>query len=148
MDTELFDISNICVRVLQAQLVDNLAESRGVLITSYERARINVDMLLEQGWHYVILDEGHKIRNPEAAVTVALKLVRMSNNLRFIHHKMSGWSSTGSNFEIQREVPVRFSLFCSTGLRIVLFYPGRPCRTISKSCGRCLILYSLANSEP
>lgn len=65
----------------RAQLVDNVAQSRGVLITSYERARINVDMLLEQGWHYVILDEGHKIRNPEAAVTVALKLFRTPHRL-------------------------------------------------------------------
>ena len=55
--------------------MDKIARSKGVLITSYERARISTDMLLEQGWHYVILDEGHKIRNPDAAVTVALKLV-------------------------------------------------------------------------
>ena len=27
-------------------------------------------------WHYVILDEGHKIRNPEAQVTFACKMVR------------------------------------------------------------------------
>ena len=47
----------------------------GVIITSYERVRISVDLLIAQPWHYIILDEGHKIRNPDSAVTHALKQV-------------------------------------------------------------------------
>uniref|UniRef100_H2XXZ3 DNA excision repair protein ERCC-6 n=1 Tax=Ciona intestinalis TaxID=7719 RepID=H2XXZ3_CIOIN len=54
-------------------LINNMVLSRGVLITSYERARLSIDMLMTKGWHYVILDEGHKIRNPQAAVTHAVK---------------------------------------------------------------------------
>jgi len=50
--------------------------SRGVLVTSYERVRLAIEALLGRGWHYVILDEGHKIRNPEAGITHAVKLVR------------------------------------------------------------------------
>nr|XP_039261746.1 DNA excision repair protein ERCC-6-like isoform X3 [Styela clava] len=65
----------------RAQLIDNISQTKGILITSFERARINIEMLLEYGWHYVILDEGHKIRNPEAAVTTALKLFRTPHRL-------------------------------------------------------------------
>lgn len=31
--------------------------------------------LLEKEWHYIILDEGHKIRNPDAKVTLVVKQV-------------------------------------------------------------------------
>lgn len=33
------------------------------------------DYIQKYDWHYVILDEGHKIRNPNAGVTVACKQV-------------------------------------------------------------------------
>lgn len=33
------------------------------------------DDISRHDWHYVILDEGHKIRNPNAAVTLACKQV-------------------------------------------------------------------------
>lgn len=32
-----------------------------------------LDDLLQHHWHYVILDEGHKIRNPDAQATLAVK---------------------------------------------------------------------------
>lgn len=31
--------------------------------------------LLEKEWHYIILDEGHKIRNPDAKATLVVKKV-------------------------------------------------------------------------
>lgn len=58
-------------------LIDRFGSANGILITSYARARISIDDLLTQPWHYVILDEGHKIRNPKAAVTNALKMVSL-----------------------------------------------------------------------
>lgn len=42
--------------------------SRGVLITTYSGLLQHVDNLLKNEWHYVILDEGHKIRNPDSKV--------------------------------------------------------------------------------
>lgn len=48
--------------------------SEGILITTYEGFRIQADMILAyQSWLYMILDEGHKIRNPDAEVTIACK---------------------------------------------------------------------------
>ena len=45
----------------------------GVLITTYESLRIYQDVLTSKKWGYIILDEGHKIRNPDAALTLACK---------------------------------------------------------------------------
>jgi hypothetical protein len=39
-----------------------------ILVTSYVGALQNQEALLAKDWHYVILDEGHKIRNPDAQV--------------------------------------------------------------------------------
>lgn len=48
----------------------------GVLITTFQGVVDYQDYLYEHTWHYIILDEGHKIRNPNAQVTIACKRVR------------------------------------------------------------------------
>jgi len=45
----------------------------GVLVTSYETMRIELDALLEATWVIMVLDEGQKIRNPHVNTTVAAK---------------------------------------------------------------------------
>ena len=60
----------------QPQLVDDIIGCHGILVTSYSSLTINQAVLHEHNWHYVILDEGHKIRNPDAQVTIASKQVR------------------------------------------------------------------------
>ncbi|XP_008574801.1 PREDICTED: DNA excision repair protein ERCC-6 [Galeopterus variegatus] len=75
------------------KLIRDIAHCHGILITSYSYVRIKQDDISRHDWHYVILDEGHKIRNPNAAVTLACKQFRtphriilsgspMQNNLR------------------------------------------------------------------
>lgn len=77
----------------KAKLIRDIAHCHGILITSYSYIRLMQDDISRPDWHYVILDEGHKIRNPNAAVTVACKQFRtphriilsgspMQNNLR------------------------------------------------------------------
>lgn len=77
----------------KAKLVREIAHCHGILITSYSYIRLMQDDISRHDWHYVILDEGHKIRNPNAAVTLACKQFRtphriilsgspMQNNLR------------------------------------------------------------------
>lgn len=56
-------------------LIHNINKSNGVLITSYSTVCLQQDDLLKHDWHYVILDEGHKIRNPDSQVTIAVKTV-------------------------------------------------------------------------
>ncbi|XP_055986398.1 DNA excision repair protein ERCC-6 [Sorex fumeus] len=77
----------------KAKLVREIAHCHGILITSYSYIRLMQDDISRHDWHYIILDEGHKIRNPNAAVTLACKQFRtphriilsgspMQNNLR------------------------------------------------------------------
>lgn len=49
------------------------ASQQAVLITSYETMRVAHEDLLRTTWVMVILDEGQKIRNPHANVTIAAK---------------------------------------------------------------------------
>ncbi|KAM9197329.1 DNA excision repair protein ERCC-6 [Dugong dugon] len=75
------------------KLIGDIAHYHGILITSYSYIRLMQDDISRHEWHYVILDEGHKIRNPNAAITLACKQFRtphriilsgspMQNNLR------------------------------------------------------------------
>ncbi|XP_038599950.1 DNA excision repair protein ERCC-6 [Tachyglossus aculeatus] len=77
----------------KVKLIREIAGCQGILITSYSYIRLMQDNINNYDWHYVILDEGHKIRNPNAAVTLACKQFRtphriilsgspMQNNLR------------------------------------------------------------------
>ncbi|XP_036999013.2 DNA excision repair protein ERCC-6 isoform X3 [Artibeus jamaicensis] len=75
------------------KLIQDIVHCHGILITSYSYIRLMQDNISRHDWHYVILDEGHKIRNPNAAITLACKQFRtphriilsgspMQNNLR------------------------------------------------------------------
>lgn len=45
----------------------------GLLITTYEQLRLVGEKLLDIEWGYAILDEGHRIRNPNAEITLVCK---------------------------------------------------------------------------
>ncbi|KAM9726838.1 DNA excision repair protein ERCC-6 isoform 1-T2 [Menidia menidia] len=64
------------------KLIPEIASCHGILITSYSAVRNLQDILQRYDWHYIILDEGHKIRNPNAGVTTACKQFRTPH--RFI----------------------------------------------------------------
>ncbi|EFO25268.2 hypothetical protein LOAG_03215 [Loa loa] len=66
------------------QLIRKMVVARSdgnVLLTSYGTFARNRKHLVDKIWHYVILDEGHKIRNPEAQITLAVKEVRTPHRL-------------------------------------------------------------------
>ncbi|KAK6143955.1 hypothetical protein DH2020_020775 [Rehmannia glutinosa] len=50
-----------------------LRSESGLLITTYEQLRLNGDKLLDIEWGYAVLDEGHRIRNPNAEITLVCK---------------------------------------------------------------------------
>ena len=55
-------------------MIDRVVQSsNGLLLTTYEQLRIVREKLLDISWGYAILDEGHRIRNPDAAVTLVCK---------------------------------------------------------------------------
>ena len=45
----------------------------GLLLTTYEQLRILGEKLLDFEWGYAVLDEGHRIRNPNAEITLVCK---------------------------------------------------------------------------
>ena len=52
-----------------------MVRSQAVMVTSYSNVLRKRHLLLKYNWHYVILDEGHKIRNPDAQITLTCKQV-------------------------------------------------------------------------
>ncbi|KAM8806174.1 DNA excision repair protein ERCC-6 [Eudromia elegans] len=65
----------------KVRLIREIASCHGILITSYSYIRLMQDNIHSYDWHYVILDEGHKIRNPNAAVTLACKQFRTPHRI-------------------------------------------------------------------
>ena len=59
-----------------SNLLHSMVSACGVVITSYATFLNHQDYILPHKWQYIILDEGHKIRNPEALVTVAVKRLK------------------------------------------------------------------------
>lgn len=51
------------------------------IVTTYESIRRSPDVWINHDWSYVVLDEGQKIRNPDADVTLACKRLRTPNRL-------------------------------------------------------------------
>lgn len=50
-----------------------LNSKSGLLITTYEQLRLLGEKLLDIEWGYAVLDEGHRIRNPNAEITLVCK---------------------------------------------------------------------------
>ena len=61
------------------------------LITSYSTYTNKFEDILRSNWHYVILDEGHKIRNPESQITISIKKLKTPHRLilRYISYLLS-----------------------------------------------------------
>lgn len=64
-----------------SKLIDEVYAKRGVLIVSYDAVMANIKEINKKYWHYVVLDEGHKIRNPDLRVTTAVKLLQTPHRL-------------------------------------------------------------------
>ncbi|GAB0133975.1 hypothetical protein EsDP_00002363 [Epichloe bromicola] len=53
-----------------------------IVVTSYDVCRNDTDVLNNHSWNYIVLDEGHLIKNPKAKITQAVK--RLASNHRLI----------------------------------------------------------------
>ena len=61
-------------------LVPKIARTN-VVITSYDTARNDVETLRRYEWHYIILDEGHIIKNGRTKLAQAIKTLRSAHRL-------------------------------------------------------------------
>ncbi len=63
------------------ELVHRAVSKGHVIITTYVGVRIYAKYLLPVHWQYAVLDEGHKIRNPDSYITLTCKQIRTSNRI-------------------------------------------------------------------
>lgn len=96
----------------QEKLIPEIVASHGILITSYSYIRIMQDYIQKYDWHYVILDEGHKIRNPNAGVTMACKQVTVDFFLEIFPSFYNQARLTGLAKQASRPFRNDLSLVC------------------------------------
>jgi DNA excision repair protein ERCC-6 len=68
-------------RATRRQVVHSVLQRGDVLVTTYEGLRLGGPLMQAPHWGYVVLDEGHRVRNPDAAITAAAKSVHTVHRL-------------------------------------------------------------------
>ncbi|KAJ4305247.1 DNA repair protein rhp26 [Kalmusia sp. IMI 367209] len=63
------------------KIVEKVKRDGHVLVTTYTGLQTYSEFLVPVDWETAILDEGHKIRNPDAAVTIHCKELRTSSRI-------------------------------------------------------------------
>lgn len=104
------------------KIVQPVLQHGGVLVTTYSGLQSYAPLLIPVDWSYAILDEGHKIRNPNTAITIYSKELRTPNRLILSGTPMQNnlielWSlfdfvfpmrlGTLVNFKNQFDIPIR-----------------------------------------
>ncbi|KAJ3401651.1 hypothetical protein HDV05_000325, partial [Chytridiales sp. JEL 0842] len=114
------------VRAQVSNLVDRIIAKGHVVLTTYEGLRVHHAKLIPISWAYCVLDEGHKIRNADAAVTLTCKQIKtphriilsgtpIQNNLKelwsLFDFVFPGRLGTLPVFLTQFEVPIRIGAY-------------------------------------
>ena len=104
------------------RIVDRVVQEGHILVTTYSGLQSYAELLIPVDWEYAVLDEGHKIRNPNTAITIYCKELRTSNRIILSGTPMQNnlielWSlfdfvfpmrlGTLVNFRSQFEFPIR-----------------------------------------
>ena len=104
------------------KIVDRVIQDGHILVTTYSGLQTYAELLIPVDWEYAVLDEGHKIRNPNAAITIYCKELRTANRIILSGTPMQNnlvelWSlfdfifpmrlGTLVNFRHQFEFPIR-----------------------------------------
>lgn len=105
-----------------SKVLEPVLEEAGVLVTTYSGLQSYAPLLIPVDWQYAILDEGHKIRNPNTAITIYCKELRTPNRIILTGTPMQNnlielWSlfdfvfpmrlGTLVSFRNQFEIPIR-----------------------------------------
>ena len=104
------------------KIVDRVIQEGHVLVTTYSGLQTYAELLIPIDWEYAVLDEGHKIRNPNTAITIYCKELKTANRIILSGTPMQNnlvelWSlfdfvfpmrlGTLVNFRQQFEIPIR-----------------------------------------
>jgi DNA excision repair protein ERCC-6 len=117
------------------RIVDRVVKHGHVLVTTYAGLQTYGDVLIPVEWGYAVLDEGHKIRNPNTAITIYCKELRTHNRIILSGTPMQNnltelWSlfdfiypmrlGTLVAFRNQFEIPIRLGGYANaTNLQIM-----------------------------
>lgn len=63
------------------RIVDRVVDHGHVLVTTYAGLQTYANVLLPVEWGYAVLDEGHKIRNPNTSITIYCKRLLTPNRV-------------------------------------------------------------------
>ena len=63
------------------KVVNRILNEGHVLVTTYSGLQSYAELLIPIDWGYAVLDEGHKIRNPNTAITIYCKELRTANRV-------------------------------------------------------------------
>ncbi|EON65261.1 hypothetical protein W97_04499 [Coniosporium apollinis CBS 100218] len=63
------------------RIVERVKRDGHVLVTTYSGLQSYHEFLIPTDWEYAVLDEGHKIRNPNAGITIDCKELRTANRV-------------------------------------------------------------------
>lgn len=104
------------------RIVDRVVAEGHVLVTTYSGLQSYASLLIPVEWGYAVLDEGHKIRNPNTAITIYSKELRTAHRVILSGTPMQNnlvelWSlfdfvfpmrlGTLVNFRQQFEIPIK-----------------------------------------
>lgn len=104
------------------KIVDRVLKEGHVLVTTYSGLQSYAELLIPIDWGYAVLDEGHKIRNPNTSITIYCKELRTANRIILSGTPMQNnltelWSlfdfifpmrlGTLVNFRTQFEIPIK-----------------------------------------
>ena len=104
------------------KIVDRVVHEGHILVTTYSGLQTYAKLLIPMHWEYAVLDEGHKIRNPNATITLYCKNLLTANRIILSGTPMQNnleelWSlfdfvfpsrlGTLVNFRQQFEIPIR-----------------------------------------
>lgn len=86
LEAQMYDGSRVGKALTPAQrnarkVIAPVLENGGVLITTYSGLQSYAPLLIPVDWEYAILDEGHKIKNPDTAITIYCKELRTANRV-------------------------------------------------------------------
>ncbi|KAL2195470.1 SNF2 family N-terminal domain-containing protein [Corynascus similis CBS 632.67] len=117
------------------RIVDRVVKQGHVLVTTYAGLQTYGEVLIPVNWGYAVLDEGHKIRNPNTAITIYCKELRTHNRIILSGTPMQNnltelWSlfdfvypmrlGTLVAFRNQFEIPIRLGGYANaTNLQIM-----------------------------
>ncbi|KAJ5465190.1 DNA repair protein rhp26 [Penicillium daleae] len=116
------------------KIIKRVVEEGHVLVTTYSGLQSYADALVDVEWGCAILDEGHKIRNPDAGITFSCKELRTPHRIILSGTPMQNsltdlWSlfdfvfpmrlGTLVTFKSQFEIPIRQGGYASaTNLQV------------------------------